>query len=645
MSEILGAKLTNDDYVHEQESETRVFGSGKRGYQLDILKAFEGSSFNMLTKPSGSGKSFEQATLAIKDIEATGRKQLILVPQVHISDGFFPEGETRFQIAGEEKEYKARVLPEYNFCKQSSIRRLAAWLLTENAELAKSCGPENLAGGLVAMTSYVAFVHAFKKMTHAEKVAALSHIHIRPDESHHVAMGEVESEDDRNKVGGLLKFLMEHGIESGITLSTATNFRNDDKCIIRPSMLTKFKRYQLPFIDHFKNTGIEEFRVEIVPGIKTDPTQTVIEQVCADTESYHIVVVPPRNAGWRQLKLDPSNGLNALVTGLKAAWFAKTGQECRLLNLVPQAEQKKRKKHLLAEPKTHDEEAMPNFDVIVTCMLGREGTDWVPADRLHVTYVEGSIGLAVQTLGRIMRRFATKNGKVQKKDIVARYYYPKFPEPEEGMSSSELLNERKNALLFMTQVDDLFFPIALERVEKRSVSDNPTEFTTLRDIMGDAAYIEMKRDFIDQAVDSVVTTLNTDALEAIIDAVLTEHLPSGYWAQGRRVLMNMYARRACVNFASVDVGFIRETDFPGFLEGLSLDQKTLIFHGGDVEHIKRIREIAKTAFDEKLEMLKPYIVDGKLDYKKLPPRLKVFVNQLYRLRRDADWAIGTAAGL
>src|SRR5579864_6632130 len=106
---ILGAKLENKDYVHESESETRTFGSGKRKYQLDILNTFEGSSFNMLTKPSGSGKSFEQATLALKDIEATGRKQLILVPQVHIANGFFPEGGElmSFKIAGEEKEYKA----------------------------------------------------------------------------------------------------------------------------------------------------------------------------------------------------------------------------------------------------------------------------------------------------------------------------------------------------------------------------------------------------------------------------------------------------------------------------------------------------------------------------------------------------------
>jgi hypothetical protein len=496
------------------------------------------------------------------------------------------------------------------------------------------------------MASYVAFVHALKKMTHAEKVTALSHIHIRPDESHHVAMGEVESEGDRNKVGSLLKFLMDYGVDSGTTLSTATNFRSDDKCIVRPEMLQKFKRYQLGFIEHFKNTGIEEFRVEIVPGIKIDPTQTVIDQVCSDTGSYHIIVVPPSNAGWRQLKHDPSHGMNALVVGLKAAWLAKTGEECRLLNLVPQTEQKKRKKHLLAEPKTHDEDAMPNFDVIVTCMLGREGTDWVPADRLHVTYIEGSIVLAVQTLGRILRRFATKTGEVQKKDIVARYYYPKFPEPEEGLTSSELLDERKNALLFMTQVDDLFFPIALERVEKHEVSDNPASQTTLRDVLGDAAYIEMKKDFLDQAVDSVVTMLNSDALEAIVDDVLKEYVPSQYWKHGRRALMAMYARRACVGFESVDVSFMRETDFPAFLEGLTLDQKTLVFHGGDIQHIKRISEIAKTAFDEKLAMLKAYDFTDKNVYSKLTPMLRTFVNQIKRLRRDADnlVGVGTAVG-
>jgi len=109
--------------------------------------------------------------------------------------------------------------------------------------------------------------------------------------------------------------------------------------------------------------------------------------------------------------------------------------------------------------------------------------------------------------------------------------------------------------------------------------------------------------------------------------------------------MAMYAWRASVNFQSVDVSFMRETDFPMFLEGLTLDQKTLVFHGGDIEYIKRIGEIAKTAFDEKLGMLKAYIVNGKLDFKALPQKLKTFVNQLYRLRRDADATIGVGAAV
>jgi hypothetical protein len=200
---ILGATLEDPDYELTPEVGTRTLGGGNRKYQLDILDQFETSAFNMLVKPSGSGKSFEQAALAVKDIE-NGRKQIILVPQVHIADGFFPGDENgvmafRIHDDKEEKEYRAAVLPGYNFCKKSSVEGLRAWLLASAAELEQPT-PDNMAGGLIAMTSYYAFARAFKHMSDVEKATALTNLHVRADESHHVAMGEEESEADRNKV-------------------------------------------------------------------------------------------------------------------------------------------------------------------------------------------------------------------------------------------------------------------------------------------------------------------------------------------------------------------------------------------------------------------------------------------------------------
>jgi hypothetical protein len=641
---ILGTTLENPDYKSTPDAAARTLGGGNRKYQLDILHQCETSSFNMLVKPSGSGKSFEQAALAIRDAEK-GRKQIILVPQVHIADGFFPEDENgvmSFRIHGgkNDKKYRAAVLPAYNFCKKSSVQGLKAWLLAPAASLEQPT-PDNMAGGLIAMTSYYAFARAFKHMSDLEKETALTNLHVRADESHHVAMGEQESDYDRNKVGSILKLLMDNHQHngSGITLSTATNFRSDNKCIVRPEMLSKFKRYRLSFLDHFKNTGIKTFRVEIVPDIKTNPIDSVVKHVCAKGEGdkYHIIVVPPSNAGWRALRDDPSHGLTELITKVKEQWLKTNGKECRLLNLVvPHTLQKKRKAALIAEPKVYNEDRMPAFDVVVTCMLGREGTDWCPASRLHVTYVEGSVTLAVQTLGRILRRFGKKD------EIVARYYYPKFPEPdEEGMTASELLNSRKNALLFMTEVDDLFFPIALEEVDQKAPSNEQQVTVTLRDMLGETQYIQMKRAFLKQAVDDVLGTLSTDGLELIMDEVLKEYVPPKHWAQARRVLWGVYMRRANIKFQSVNVDFMGEDlDIPTLIEELTLDQKTLVCHGGDHKVIEKMNIIAKTSFQEKVELLKSYNLKMPADIKKLPLELRVFANQLCRRRRDTLKALG-----
>ena len=642
---ILGTTLENADYESTPDVGTRTLGGGNRKYQLDILEQFETSSFNMLVKPSGSGKSFEQAALAVIDVQ-NGRKQIILVPQVHIADGFFPEDENgvmafRIHDDKEDTEYRAAVLPGYNFCKRSSVKDLRGWLLASAASLEQPT-PDNMAGGLIAMTSYYAFARAFQHLSDVERATALSNLHVRADESHHVAMGEEESEDDRNRVGSILKLLMDNAHNgSGITLSTATNFRSDNKCIVRPEMLSKFKQYRLSFLDHFKNTGVKTFRVEIVPDIKTNPIEAVVMNVCAKSEGdkYHIIVVPPSNAGWRALRDEPSHGITELVTKVKEQWLKTHGEECRLLNLVvPPTLQKKRKAALIAEPKVYDEDHMPDFDVVVTCMLGREGTDWCPASRLHVTYVEGSITLAVQTLGRILRRFGTKD------EIVARYYYPKLPEPEEGMTASELLNDRKNALLFMSEVDDLFFPIALEDVDRKTPSNNEKTTVTFRDILGETQYIQMKTAFLKQAVDDVLGTLSTDGLESIIDAVLQEFVPPKHWERARRVLWGVYMRRADTKFQSVNVNFMADNlDIPTLIEQLTLDQKTLVCHGGDHEVIKKMNAIAKTSFQEKVDLLKSYNLKMPADIKKLPLELRAFARQLCRLRRDTLKALGVGA--
>lgn len=643
---ILKASLENPNYKDTAATEhvtIRTLGAGNREYQLEALKEFDNSAYNLLSMPSGSGKSFVQSVLAVKDILNSGfkRKQIILVPQVHIADGFFPENgaPSVFKIKGENKTYSAAVQKEFNFCETASIPELVLWLLADPAKLAQSCTGDNETGGLICMTSYHAFVFAFGRMSHAEQLQACRNLHVRADESHHVAMGDQEEVDDENKTGTILNLLMKQNDNCGLTLSTATNFRSDDKCIVRPEMLNKFKSSNYSFLDHFTNIGIKTLNVDITQS-GANPTKDIVEQVCLERDEYHIVVIPPRNAGWRGLiSNDPSYGLSSLIAAILKEW-----PECRILDLVTQSTQAENKQALLAEPEAFDEDHMPQFDVVITCMLGREGTDWCPASRLHVSYVEGSITLAVQTLGRILRRFGHKT------EIVARYYFHKFSAPEEGVTKSDLMDDRRNALLFMMQVDDLFRPIALEEVEKikKSKKDGESKIVTLKDVMGEQAYIEMLADFVDQIEDNI-TKIDGNLLKQIAEQVVTDHdVPMSFYKKATQILLAKYLRRAHLTFRGVDISFMREHehDFQELVGTLSADEKTLMFHGYDDERLDKVGSIATSTFQKKCDKLKACGITPEDTWDGIKKKVSgdLYLYNFARYLRRAQNATAVAAG-
>jgi hypothetical protein len=427
---------------------------------------------------------------------------------------------------------------------------LCHWLLAD-PEALNQITETNMTGGMIAMTTYHALALAFGRMSPEERTKAVSNLHVRPDESHHVAMGEEDNPDDQNKVGAILTSLMEHNDNCGITLSTATNFRGDDKCILRPEVLDTFTKYRYLFIDNFKNSGIEQFDVEIVE-VKTNPIDDIVPRVCAEKGEKHIIAVPPRNAGWRALipstPHDRSHGINNLIAELKKNWPG-----VRINNLVFKEEQKKNKKHLQGEPKD-GEGSESQIDVTLMVYCGREGTDWVPASRLHVSYVEGSITLSVHTLGRISRRF---KGKTK---IAANYYFPKFPEPtEDGITVTTLLQDRRNALLFMTQVDDMFFPIVLDELPRNAKpidgAHPQSTRVTLADVIGEQTWIELKSEFFDQVFENQVV-VGSDLMRDTAEEIVAGHVPADLYQQAINALIASYLRRT-PKYKNVDVEFIR----------------------------------------------------------------------------------------
>ena len=581
------SKKAQDAMVYTDRA-VKALGEGHgREWQVEAYDTLLGQQQSDLIAPCGSGKSTVQAALAIGDYTKYQRKQLIIVPQVHIADGFFPKHGEWVTLSIHGATYKARVPVEYNFAQAASVQRLINWLL-KPLKVRKD-HPKNEISGAIALSSYVAFVLAWAQMSKAQQLQITKNVHVRPDESHHVSMGDqYVFENTRNKVGDALRFMAEHG--GFRTSSTATGFRGDGKKILPRALKGITKTYSHPFIEHFPTLGIEEFLLEI-NEFKKNPIRRLVKVVKAERNEKHFIVVPAYNAGWRRAFTDSSHGVNALVKEL-----LKIYPKERILNLVPQEEARKEKKQsLLNEPKFLEEKAS-QFDVVITVQLGREGTDWCPCSRLHVTYVEGSIVLAVQTVGRLLRYF---KGKTK---IVARYYHPTFPRLKEGASKLDVLDGRKNAVLLMMQADEMFFPLIFPVIvpvadKKSKPREHPTAKTTLSELLGDDSYNQMRADFLND--DRVYG--GGDSVEGIQDAIaeLVEEydVPEEYKEKATLHFQALFLRHANVRYEGIDIAFVAAHGFPKLYATLNQGDRTLLFSHEPV-NMKLLHKIIESKFEE-----------------------------------------------
>ena len=584
------------------EHADKVLGAGQRHWQLDILKMFADERWCSLTAPCGSGKSTAQVGLAIEDVLRSNRLQLFVVPQTHISAGFFKADGVYDRIEIGKTVYTVAVDATHNFCEDSSLIRLKALLLADRKTLAPGSTKTTLTG-LFAMTSYQALALVWEQMTTAEKTKAAHLLHLRLDESHHVS-------EEKNKVGKVCRFIMESKDKTNrITLSTATNFRGDNARIFTRELAAKFKNFTLDWIDHWKTIGIRDMFMEIAE-FDGDPIKKIVKAVASEKNEKHYIVVPPRTSGWRARKQDDSAGIDELIQKLQEAC-----PKARILDLVDDDGRVHKKDALINEPKYRGEidpvtglVKESKFDIIITCMLGREGTDWCPCSRLHVSYVEGSLTLAVQTLGRLLRRF---DGKTVAKAL---YYYPRFPEPKEGLSKAELLEDRKNALLLMTQCEEMFFPILFPPMpgvlhEPNMGNSHRGDWETTHPLQHDmgAEYLSMKADFLGAASEQGMMGMSVKDIRTIIDQVLDSYdIDPELLDKARRTLEVVYLRDANPMFAGITIAFVRENGFEKLYSRLSYGDRTLLFSHNE-KRMKELRAIVQKSWDEMYAKIKATI--------------------------------------
>ena len=560
----------------------KILGSEGREWQTDALAELKGRQFSVIVAPCGSGKATVQVGLAIEDINDSAEPilQLFIVPQTHIAEGFFALNGTYRTLQINGTDFALRISRGHNFASKNKTvgditDRLVELLTTDRAELAK----EGLSG-LFAVASHAALRLAWAAMSDEQKTIAIHNLHLRIDESHHTNM-----DSDSNQLGTICKYIVDSDDSTAkLTMSTATDFRGDSRDTVSQESRDKFTYYHLDWMNHWNSLGIANFSIEIQEFEKV-PMELLVKNICSEKTEHHYVAVPPKNIKWRSRFEDDSHGIDALIADLKKAW-----PDCRILNLVDDDDRADKKAALL------NEGIDPQFDVVITCMLGREGTDWIPCSRMHVTYIEGSLTLAVQTVGRMLRAY---DGK---KSVVARYYYP-APIFCEGKSKDEMLNDRKNALLTMLQWEEKFYPIVYSC---RTTGGSPSQ-GVLRHVMGSNQYKLLKDTFIDAIIDAGIAgppSANAKEIDQIIETVLSEFdIPADHMEGAIDTLRTVLLRSANIAFRGVNISFIRENGFAQLWEKLTDDDKALLFDHNP-ETMKHLKSIMQKAWDEMFEEVK-----------------------------------------
>jgi hypothetical protein len=329
-------------------------------------------------------------------------------------------------------------------------------------------------------------------------------------------------------------------------------------------------------LSHFATLGIEKVFINF-EEYEDNPIKQIVNNIRKEIHTErHLLVVPYKNAKWRR---DSDPTLVALVQALREMLIEEgLNPDEAILDLVPENTQEKNKAILLKEPKErYDEENNSKVRIVITCMLGREGTDWCPCSRLHNASIElGSPTLAVQTLGRLFRAFEGKD------NVGITYYIKKFNNLQNAGSKREFLMDRINAMLVLMIIDDLLNPIVLPEIptpaNKSSKSTNSSKNKSsatikLSDVFGDD-FESVKR----KILDSISTQSNFDekTVNRIINSVLAEYgldkVVQVRTADGLKEtdidsvaaglkLFLLRARSEILRSKSIDISVIRERGF------------------------------------------------------------------------------------
>lgn len=568
----------------------KELGTGRWKWQLKAFNDLRKARFGLLSAFCGSGKTAVEIALAIDDFKRTGNKQLIVVPQSHLADNFTKDRDRHdINIRIGNQIHSWLVLN--NYCDATDgkvVARLKNWLLTDSNKLRSTYN---------AVCTHQALGLVWISATAPEKRRMIKNLTLRVDEAHHVSgvfdlteegldnATKNQMAQEATNLGDISRAIVNSpDPRSKLHLCTATFYRGDQAAILSPAVADKFKSHYLDWLDHWKTLGLKNFETEF-EFYETDPIKRIIHNIRREPKEKHIIVIPSKHQKWRT---------NGKEYRRLLAELCKLYPQERVLDLVTVDGRDARIERLRREPKRADQKS--EIDVVVVCMIGREGMDWVPCSRLHNASPEKSITLAVQTMGRVFRRFEDENGFAVKNRVRIINYIEKFVKPTKDMTLNEVLTDRLNAVLFLMQVDEMIHPLIVPTLTGRRKG------RPLSEHFG-SEYQKMKGDLLRQVenIDAVDKISYVQSVNDIVGGILDEYEIEENRAGISQGLQNLIVRAKLPSIPrfEIDVAFIRNSGFPGLVEKHDLHRKNIFFRQCSHKQFKDIRKLTQDVWWKK----------------------------------------------
>ena len=525
----------------------KELGYGGRDYQKRCIETFRSQKRTLLIAPTGSGKSLTlvfRAALEILDTKYK-QKQVFVVPQLHLSQGFSEGQHSKLSIDGQTYEWE--ITENYCLENKKSVQKIKDFLIKPIS--CNSYKANNIIGGCTASVSYAALLRAFQQMTKKELKIAFKNTSFTIDEVHHIKGVDVDSNTYANQLGTLCKSILNH--DGHLHLATATFFRGDNQLIIDKSYLKQFVTFRVEFLEHWKNLNLKALHqcYECYHD-GDDLLNKIIESIKSEPDCPPIIIVPVDKT-----KIFKKTGKKQWVKDVVKELEDIYG-EGQVLDLVSPERQAKDKQKLLS----HEQE----FKAIVTCMIGKEGTDWPPCSRIYNMVLDANVLAPIQKLGRGLRPHQSKI------DVKMINYVEHFDSwDQDPKKIRELISDRFNAVLIASMLDEMLYPILMPTIptsEGANNTSNSAKQVTLSDVYGDKRHEvirhliqdisalkpeEKNAEFIDSIIYDIIYAFEDEMLEEIDTEILFLRL--------RQEVLRMHSNNdQNLKIKGIDVQFVRE---------------------------------------------------------------------------------------